>query len=294
MLLDQMDLKTLMASNMLLVFFMSLVLLFYRMNYKTYTGFEFWLTSTVILAVGYITFFFRGATPGLLMVVVSNSAIVLAFLLRLEGIVGFIYGRRILRRYYFLPVIVIPFLIYFYLGRNNIALRSLTVGIACTIIVIMIALEFFRNMTVENRNLYLAIGLLHVICGLMIIGRAILWVADRQYNFSIDMAIQQLFFMTTIIFEVGFGISFLMLNNKRTEADLVTSKNDLQASVDNLEKAISEVKTLKGMIPICMHCKEIRDDKGYWSELEKFIADHTEAEFSHSICDKCLEKYHSK
>jgi hypothetical protein len=53
-----------------------------------------------------------------------------------------------------------------------------------------------------------------------------------------------------------------------------------------------EVQQLKGIIPICMHCKEIRDDKGYWNQLEKYISEHSEAQFSHSICDECLEKYY--
>jgi hypothetical protein len=53
-----------------------------------------------------------------------------------------------------------------------------------------------------------------------------------------------------------------------------------------------EVQQLKGILPICMHCKEIRDDKGYWNKLEKYISQHSKAQFSHSICDKCLEKYY--
>ena len=60
------------------------------------------------------------------------------------------------------------------------------------------------------------------------------------------------------------------------------------------KKAEEEIKTLRGIIPICMHCKEIRDDKGYWNQLEKYISEHSYAAFSHGICDKCLEKIYSK
>lgn len=59
-------------------------------------------------------------------------------------------------------------------------------------------------------------------------------------------------------------------------------------------KLEEELRVLKGIIPICMHCKEIRDDKGYWNQLEKYISEHSEVQFSHGICDKCLEKYHRK
>lgn len=59
-----------------------------------------------------------------------------------------------------------------------------------------------------------------------------------------------------------------------------------------LEKAIKEIKTLSGIVPICMHCKKIRDDQGYWNQLEKFITEHSEAQFSHSICDNCIKKHY--
>ncbi len=53
-----------------------------------------------------------------------------------------------------------------------------------------------------------------------------------------------------------------------------------------------EVQQLRGIIPICMHCKEIRDDKGYWNRLENYLESHSDAQFSHSICDTCLEKFY--
>jgi len=56
-----------------------------------------------------------------------------------------------------------------------------------------------------------------------------------------------------------------------------------------LSEALSKVKQLTGLLPICMHCKKIRDDKGYWSQIETYIQKHSEAEFSHSICRECAE-----
>ena len=47
---------------------------------------------------------------------------------------------------------------------------------------------------------------------------------------------------------------------------------------------------LRGILPICAHCKKIRDDQGYWSQAEVYVRDHTEAEFSHGICPECIEK----
>jgi hypothetical protein len=54
--------------------------------------------------------------------------------------------------------------------------------------------------------------------------------------------------------------------------------------------ALSQVKQLSGLLPICASCKKIRDDQGYWTQIEEYIADHSEADFSHSLCPDCLKK----
>lgn len=57
-----------------------------------------------------------------------------------------------------------------------------------------------------------------------------------------------------------------------------------------LEEALSEIKRLRGILPICAACKRIRDDAGYWHQVEMYVQDHSEAEFSHSICPDCMKK----
>ena len=61
-----------------------------------------------------------------------------------------------------------------------------------------------------------------------------------------------------------------------------------------LAEALEKVKTLRGLLPICAWCKRIRDDKGYWSQVEKYIHEHTGADFTHGICPECLEKQRPK
>ena len=60
-----------------------------------------------------------------------------------------------------------------------------------------------------------------------------------------------------------------------------------------LKNALNEVKKLSGLLPICASCKKIRDDRGYWNQIESYIRDRSEADFSHSICPECAERlYH--
>jgi PAS domain S-box-containing protein len=64
--------------------------------------------------------------------------------------------------------------------------------------------------------------------------------------------------------------------------------------IAELTEALANVKTLRGLVPICASCKKIRDDKGYWSQVEVYVRDHTEAEFSHGICPDCMKKLYGK
>lgn len=61
-----------------------------------------------------------------------------------------------------------------------------------------------------------------------------------------------------------------------------------------LENALAEIKTLRGILPICSHCKSVRDDSGYWQQVDIYVRDRTYAEFSHSICPACLQAHYAE
>jgi DNA-binding response OmpR family regulator len=61
-----------------------------------------------------------------------------------------------------------------------------------------------------------------------------------------------------------------------------------------LEHSMREIRKLRGFLPICANCKKIRDDKGYWTQVEVYISEHSEAEFSHGICPDCAQKMYPK
>ena len=94
-----------------------------------------------------------------------------------------------------------------------------------------------------------------------------------------------------LVFGGGFLSAFIAFYTVRhvlrVEKVLIYERNELQ-------KALSEIKTLSGLLPICASCKKIRDDKGYWNQIELYIRDHTEAEFSHSLCPICAEKLYGE
>jgi hypothetical protein len=73
---------------------------------------------------------------------------------------------------------------------------------------------------------------------------------------------------------------------------LQAANTGLKEKNQDLEAAMKEIKTLSGLLPICMHCKKIRDDKGYWQQMETYIHEHSDAQFSHSICRECADKFY--
>ncbi len=82
------------------------------------------------------------------------------------------------------------------------------------------------------------------------------------------------------------------LSNLKNNLELIVEVRtlELQKSNNELNNALSEVKDLKGLLPICASCKKIREDNGYWSQLESYISKHSHAEFTHSICPNCAKK----
>lgn len=79
---------------------------------------------------------------------------------------------------------------------------------------------------------------------------------------------------------------------RRIDAALRATVAENEALVVELRAALQKVKTLSGFLPICMHCKKIRDDKGYWERLEEYLTAHTEATLSHGLCPDCAEEHY--
>jgi ketosteroid isomerase-like protein len=86
----------------------------------------------------------------------------------------------------------------------------------------------------------------------------------------------------------------LRLFNEKLREEVRRKTVELEARNQSLEKALADVRTLSGLIPICASCKKIRDDKGYWNEVEEYIRAHSEAVFTHGICPTCLPNYFPK
>jgi DNA-binding response OmpR family regulator len=82
----------------------------------------------------------------------------------------------------------------------------------------------------------------------------------------------------------------ILISKVRVFLELNRKENEHKKLIKDLSLALDKVKTLSGLLPICSSCKKIRDDSGYWQQVEVYIRNHTEADFSHSLCPVCAKK----
>jgi DNA repair exonuclease SbcCD ATPase subunit len=99
---------------------------------------------------------------------------------------------------------------------------------------------------------------------------------------------------SAVVFIIALGlllsiIVILFIENK-TIYKRKQAEKERENLIAELQDAVTKIKTLSGLLPICSNCKKIRDDKGYWKQIESYIRDHSEAEFTHSMCPICAKK----
>ncbi len=120
-----------------------------------------------------------------------------------------------------------------------------------------------------------------------------------------DKPIQYPKFLHLVFFLLGFLIittihfiekresKILSLANLAQQREIDERKRveeEREKLINELQEALNKVKTLSGLLPICSSCKKVRDDSGYWNQIEVYIRDHSEADFSHSICPDCAKE----
>lgn len=94
------------------------------------------------------------------------------------------------------------------------------------------------------------------------------------------------------IFPIRTEEGFMLGNLVRDVTERRRAERERERLIEELQTALREVKQLSGLLPICAHCKKIRDDQGYWHQVEAYIGDHAGVEFSHGLCPDCLAKFY--
>ncbi len=127
------------------------------------------------------------------------------------------------------------------------------------------------------------------------IERELRGVATRRERRKVDDAMKKTFEEVDIMVEER--TAELSATNETLREEISWRKKaeeEREKLIRELQQALAEVKTLSGLLPICASCKKIRDDKGNWNQMEVYIRDHSQAEFSHGICPDCAKKLYAE
>lgn len=119
-------------------------------------------------------------------------------------------------------------------------------------------------------------------------------VLDLGIVAKIDLAEIKAPFVRTGLISGFFGIFMIILGAALFLRITNPMIKTMKETIHSLQNALTQVKQLSGLLPICASCKKVRDDKGYWNQIESYIRDHSEATFSHGICPDCAESLYSE
>lgn len=283
------DIRTILAIDTIVVLALATALQFYRAHQRTYPGFSLWVLGTWIMAVGYITMVLRGVVADPVNVFITNAAFAGAAVARMDGTLRFTGGRALPRWWYLLPIAAAAACLLPVVYDTG-ARRSLISGLGVAALSTAIGLRFLRHAPESQGNPYRMIGLLHLVFAVAVGTRSIVWQFEPTVTLLDNRLVHTAFFVTIGVFEACWAIAFTTMNADRLEAELRQAQERLSTTVSELQAALGQVKTLSGLLPVCCSCERIRDDAGYWKELQEYLSDHQGVKFSHGICPECSRK----
>jgi len=280
----QIDPRTLLLALVLVHMMATGCLIFVWTFQKTYRGFGEWVGAMAGLAAGTLLLAARDLVPDLLSIIGGNSILFLAYTLQLQAGRVFLNRGRLSAPWWWAPLPMAVVFVLLTFVWPDLQARILIGGIYATVLELTLAWELFQYPAPTVSQAARFTGSFILVSAAVTFSRGISGLfgsPSATYLDSENLLVLNGLVGVTLGLAIPFGI--LMMNHQRLEGDLATSKDELARSRD-------ELRMLRGFIPICASCNKIRDDDGFWTQLEVFIRDHSEAEFSHGICPECAER----
>ncbi|MBI4799999.1 MAG: hypothetical protein HY794_14990 [Desulfarculus sp.] len=272
------DIRTLVLAAGIIAVVLFAYLLHVHLSRKTYPGFALWTRGSLAAGTGLILIALRGVVPDLLSIVLSGALIIYYPLMILKGLAAFA-GRRLS----WWPDLAIYLLFtagtsWFTYGQINVALRIFIISLALSYYCLRSALLAAGGVAtlLGSRNWMLIASLAGLAALFLARGLANLLGLSQTTDFLASNSLQAGTFMASFAGQIFTVTGLVSLNMQRLEQDLALSQR--------------EVNLLSGLLPICANCKRIRDDSGYWHQVEAYISSRSEAKFSHGICPQCIRE----
>lgn len=248
----------------------------------TYSKIKDELINKVLLALGIIAIPIIAASL-LRITTMGWHFFFLIHILSVPVVIGFaIFRKSISLHVKILYLILILFIISSF-GFLNLSLSGS--GVPFMMLCILIAVTFLKRKTAVW--LFLLSVIIIAVIGLSYITG----IVEPEIDLATYHSHLTSWIASLATYSIVIGLVIFLVGNI---GQLLSVKlSELEKTNDELQLALKEINTLQGILPICSYCKKIRDDKGYWNQLEIYIHDHSDAKFSHSICPECMKKMRS-
>jgi len=249
-------------------------------NRKTYSGFNQWTLAYMLNFLGFVFVSLRNILPDFITIILANTFIVLCFTFIARGLIDFAEGEQnIWVDISPIFVVIITFCFFSYLSPNvnaRIVVVSLVIMFICLRCISIVRQKIEAILGMKNWLLTTTFTFL----ALWFLLRTFLTISfeDKIHDFMSAGVIHGLSIIAISIGHIFIAVGLIIINAQRLEHSLINAKE--------------EIKILEGFLPICASCKKIRDDEGYWNQIESYIQKHSEAQFSHSICPECAKEHY--
>lgn len=271
------DIRTLSLFSGFLSVCLFICMIYIYKSRKTYPGFKQWTVAYALNSLGFVFISLRNILPGFITIILANLLIVLFFVLIARGLLYFAESKQTIWMDLLPPIVLILFFFYFVYVYPNLNMRIIVLSLIMVFISLRCVSINYKEipLILGQRNWFLTTAFLWVATSLLF--RTVLTISygGRSNDFMMNSTIQGLSITAVSIGIIFIAVGLIIINAQRLEKDLI--------------KADREINTLSGLLPICSKCKKIRDDQGYWNDLESYLEKHSDASFSHSLCRECSD-----
>jgi hypothetical protein len=268
------DIRALLFFNGFTAFVMFICMGHVILRRHTSPGFGLWTWAALANSAGFVFMSFRQVMPDIIAITLADILLVVAGVLIARGLDKFC-GRPQVN--WLDLTLLLAFTAYMLIFQPGLQARIVTISIALFAVYLRATLltvgPAARLLGEHNHLLSISVGIISLWC--LVRAFATWFFGDQLVHITSAGPYNGMTFLIMIMGNITMMVGLISLNSSRLEKDLT--------------QAMNEIKTLRGIIPICSNCKKIRDDGGYWQQVESYVREHSDAEFTHSICPDCVE-----
>jgi hypothetical protein len=262
---------------------------------KKYRGPVYWAIGACGWSLFTSLLYLQGWISPWITLILPNVPVIVSLCFVSHGLVVFLGERQ--RLWFYMAACLLSLIgsVYFRVFHNSFQARVVIASLTQSVILGDLVLLLFKKQKYHKEPSYLFALFSCLVPALVYAVRAIVASVVPAPH---DLLQAQWFFSSTLVFyplsAIVLCLSFILLASSRFARELEQGRLQLLETNQQLSEALANVKTLSGLLPICANCKKIRDDQGYWQQIETYIRDRSAATFTHSICPTCAEKLYSQ